>query len=238
MITYAGRPLERVSLAGWGLELDQLMSSARRQTGLGHFGDGAFVEPMRRLISSALDEGDLSWIGRLSLRIVLTRNLVNRLRIQELIRRHPEIQDIPVQRPMVIVGWHRTGTTILHHLLALDPAARALPFWEMRHPVPRTFERDEAVSWRIKKSAQEVSWFLRAAPSFTDIHPLSAHYPEECQFLMDNYLPSAWFLPFQADSYGRWVLATIGFSSKSCCGSAPQRGWCSNGRTTFGTSGI
>lgn len=207
LTTWAGQPLERLSPRFWGLSVEQLMARARKATGLSDFGDDAFREPMQRLIDNALTEGSLTLIGRMSLGVVLTQNLINRLRIRETLRLNPEILDIPIERPVFIVGWFRSGTTILHHLLALDPEARALPYWELQHPCPRNFKQDDGVDWRIKQASSDIALFKRLVPDFFNLHPLDAQYPEECQFLMDNYLPSSWYLPFQAMRYGDWILS-------------------------------
>ena len=47
-----------------------------------------------------------------------------------------DIAHVPVQKPMLIVGFGRTGSTFLHQLLALDPQARAPQMWELTEPSP------------------------------------------------------------------------------------------------------
>lgn len=41
-----------------------------------------------------------------------------------------------VESPIIIVGGPRTGTTLLHHMLAVDPRLRAPKLWELMAPVP------------------------------------------------------------------------------------------------------
>jgi hypothetical protein len=60
----------------------------------------------------------------------LVGNLINRLRLQALLTDHPEIADIPIERPIIICGLPRTGTTHLHNLMAADPDLRQLSYWE------------------------------------------------------------------------------------------------------------
>ena len=43
---------------------------------------------------------------------------------------------MPIERPLYILGFPRTGTTLLHILLSRDPAARWLRLWEGLHPAP------------------------------------------------------------------------------------------------------
>ncbi|WP_260860552.1 sulfotransferase [Mycobacterium tilburgii] len=48
----------------------------------------------------------------------LLQVLKNRLLLADLLKRHPEINDIALRSPVVIAGLPRTGTTHLHNLLA------------------------------------------------------------------------------------------------------------------------
>ena len=63
------------------------------------------------------------------------RLLKNRLLIEDLVRRHPEILDEQIAAPIIICGLPRTGTTHLHNLMSADPALRSLPYWESLEPV-------------------------------------------------------------------------------------------------------
>lgn len=46
---------------------------------------------------------------------------------------HPEVCEQQIRQPIVILGFPRTGTTLLYNLMALDPATRAPRTWEMSH---------------------------------------------------------------------------------------------------------
>ena len=65
----------------------------------------------------------------------LLQFLKNRLLVQDLLTRHPEIHDVQIERPIIICGLPRTGTTHLHNLISADPALRSLPYWESLEPV-------------------------------------------------------------------------------------------------------
>ena len=66
----------------------------------------------------------------------VTGLLANRLTIEEDIARHPEILDVPIERPLFITGLPRSGTTFLHRLMSEDPAGRTLLYWESICPSP------------------------------------------------------------------------------------------------------
>ncbi|MGA7051254.1 MAG: sulfotransferase, partial [Mycobacterium sp.] len=62
--------------------------------------------------------------------------LGRRLQIHDYLQLHPDVLDAPVERPLVVLGMPRTGTTVISYLLDQDPARRSLLHWECLHPVP------------------------------------------------------------------------------------------------------
>lgn len=119
------------------LDPDELLARARRSTGLSDLGgDDGFIERLR-LHAAAIDvDAGLTNLGRLTLRMRVQRLLENRLRLHELLAQHPEIRDIQIEAPIIVVGLPRSGTTHLVNLLAQDPRRRALPYWESQEPIP------------------------------------------------------------------------------------------------------
>src|SRR5262249_46289466 len=97
------------------LEAEALLAAARAETGLDDFGDGRFAERLRLLAHALVTEGRLSAVGRMMAHRQLLQLLVNRLKVQALVARHPEIAREEIRAPIVIVGLPRTGTTHLHN---------------------------------------------------------------------------------------------------------------------------
>ncbi|HEU5393430.1 MAG TPA: sulfotransferase, partial [Candidatus Methylomirabilis sp.] len=93
-----------------GLQDEDLLETARRQTALDDFGAPPFREPLRRLLESLEAEAQLNPMGRLATRYDLIHLLVNRLRMQEDRKRNPGIAGEETPRPIVIAGLPRTGT--------------------------------------------------------------------------------------------------------------------------------
>ena len=141
----AARPM-RDGLAGYGTALaltpEALLQTATDRTGLDNWGDTGFSERLDVLCADLVDEADLSDVGRAMAFEQLTGHLVNRLRLENLIAQHPEIENVPIDRPIIICGLPRTGTTHLHNLIAADPALRYLPYWESMEPVATPGEDD------------------------------------------------------------------------------------------------
>ena len=63
--------------------------------------------------------------------------LVGRLLTQHGFTEHPEHADVPIERPIFVVGLPRTGTTALHRLLNADPRHQGLELWLTEYPQPR-----------------------------------------------------------------------------------------------------
>jgi len=118
------------------LEEEALLLAARRQTGLSDLGDEEFRSRLRVMLRSAREDAGLNALGRLGIHAKLLRDLANRLRFEDLMRRHPEIDEVEIDRPIIVVGLPRSGTTHLVNLIAADSRLRSLPYWESLEPIP------------------------------------------------------------------------------------------------------
>jgi hypothetical protein len=195
----AGLPLLRLDEAA-------LLRAASRKTGLADFGDESFREPLRRLLHAFETEAELTVLGRIVARTDVTRLLANRLHMTETRRRHPEIDALPIRRPLFIVGLPRTGTTILHDLIAQDPHVRVPMTWEVMHPWPpperATFESDP----RIAQVEKHLGGVDRLVPGFQRMHPMGAEVPQECVALTAHDFASMLFsTTHYVPSYHAWL---------------------------------
>jgi hypothetical protein len=188
------------------LDADLLIEEARRQARLDDFGEPAIDEPLRRLIHSYEHEADLTLIGRIAARQDTLRLLGNRLKMQADRRRHPEIAAVEIRRPLFVTGLPRTGTTLLHGLLAQDPATRVPYNWESMFPSPPPDRSRHRTDPRIGWAERQIRWFHRLNPEFRKIHALGARLPEECLIITSHS-----FLSFQfqtghrVPSYQAWL---------------------------------
>lgn len=135
-----GRQAWRITGPSPSLRPEGLIRRAEAQTGLtveGLVEDAPpFQDRLARLVAAIEAETHPHPVGRLMVRENLVRILAGRLRFEALCRAHPEAQSTRLAPPLVIVGLQRTGTTLLHRLLAQDPANRWLASWEAVQPVP------------------------------------------------------------------------------------------------------
>jgi hypothetical protein len=169
-----------------GFEAKSLEQEAQRRAGAGDFGDPAYAEPLQRLLTALEREADLNPAGRIGQQERIVGLLVNRLRSEEWVRRHPEILAERISAPVVIVGLARTGTTMLHRMLASDPRLHALLWWESRQPAPPLDLPDGAPDPRIAEAEREVEAMLGASPELIAAHPMDAHAPDEEIMLVEH----------------------------------------------------
>lgn len=184
----AAQPI-RDGLAAYGATVDlhpeALLTAAIERTGLDDFGDPAFRERLEVLCTALRDEAGLSDTGLGIAFEQLVGNLVNRLRLEALIADHPEIEDIAIERPIVICGLPRTGTTHLHNLLAADPALRYLPYWESLEPVPGPGE--DTPEPRRQRCGAGLEMVNTSMPEFRRMHDMTVeHAHEEIQLLAND----------------------------------------------------
>ena len=172
--------------AGCPLEPGALTGAANQETGLGDFGDPAFGRRLEVLCGALRHEADLSPSGVVAWYSQLVQFLKNRLLIEDLLSRHPEIHDIRIERPIIICGLPRTGTTHLHNLISADPALRSLPYWESLEPVLADHERPApgAPDPRMARAAFGLEMLDATLPYFNRMHEMTVeHVHEEIQLL-------------------------------------------------------
>lgn len=163
-----------------------LDEASRREDGLCDFGDPAFREPLRRLLDALGSEARLHEAGRVAQGERIVGLLCNRLRAEDAIRRNPEILDERIEDPIVIVGLMRTGTTMLHRMIASDPRLLALRWYESRHPAPFRGVPPSEPDPRIADAEREVEAMLGASPELLAAHPMDAHAPDEEILLVEH----------------------------------------------------
>ena len=202
----AARWARAVGIQPVPLDEESLIRDAIRATGRDDFGPEPFLAPMRRVLDSLEGEAHLTWLGRTIARGELLRVLRNRLGLVAARRDHPEIARVEVHQPIVVVGLPRTGSTILHDILARDPAHRAPLTWECNEPCPApeasTFESDP----RIAASDAELAGVDRLIPGFKSMHPMGARLAQECVVNMQQSMCSVLFHnEYRVPSYQDWL---------------------------------
>jgi hypothetical protein len=162
-----------------------------------------------RLVASLEAEADLNEFGQLVARERILLHTVNRLNYVEDRKKYPEIAEQRIERPVFIIGFPRTGTTILHDILAQDPASRAPLTWETMFPSPppeaATFDSDPRIDlcaslFPTPENESESDRTFRA------MHPMGPLLTQECVVLMGETMTTPLFHnQFRVPSYMDWI---------------------------------
>ncbi len=170
------------------LDADVLHAKARAETGLDDFGSDDYRERLDLLLAGYRGIDGLHEPGVVNFHLQLLQLLKNRLQLNDLLARHPEIHDLELVPPVVIAGLPRTGTTHLHNLLAAGPTFRVLPYWESIEPVPLPAELGMEPDPRRVRTDLAVDFMGAAMPHFALMHEMTTeHVHEEVQLLANDF---------------------------------------------------
>jgi len=201
-----GTALRTVGVPLGALDETAVLEAAHRRTGLDDFGDDGCRDGLRRLLRAWDEEAVLTPVGRALARRQALDLLESRLRMRQEWTRHPEIGAGEVRAPIFVLGLPRTGTSILHELLAQDPENRVPMTWEVMWPWPpperATFDTDP----RIGRAERHFAGIERMLPEFKRMHPTGAQFPQECVALMAHDFASLLFhTTHRIPSYQAWL---------------------------------
>jgi sulfotransferase family protein len=170
------------------LDADALHARACADTGLHDFGPDDYRERLEVYLAALRDIDGLHPAGVVNFYAQLLQLLKNRLLLTDLVRRHPEIDGVELQPPVVIAGLPRTGTTHLHNLLAAPPTFRTMPYWESVEPFPLPAEAGLTPDPRRTRMDVAVQVINTVMPHFPLMHEMTTdHVHEEIQLLANDF---------------------------------------------------
>jgi hypothetical protein len=204
LLNGCGALLEKTRIPRTPLRVVDLIEAAKRRCGLDDFGGGDFFEGLSRLLDSCHRESRLNLIGKIALRTDLTRILCSRLFMQRDRQLYPAVARQEIRQPLFIVGLPRSGTTLLHMLLAADPEHRAPLTWEVMTPSPPTRDSEKRRIQRAMQSCNCLNWL---APTFRHVHAVGAELPQECVGLMTpTFMSDQFDTMYYVPSYRAWFF--------------------------------
>ncbi|SFR90572.1 sulfotransferase family protein [Sphingomonas jatrophae] len=157
------------------IDADGILAAARAATALSDFGDeGPLRHRLNVLVQALREDEGLTRGGRITILDHAIRVMANRLRIEDLVKRHPEILDIRIDRPIIIAGLPRSGTTHLVNWLARDTRLHSLTLWESEEPVPAAPPPADGPDPREQRSAEFWGHFEAMLPHMAAMHGMDA----------------------------------------------------------------
>ena len=94
-------------------------------------------------------------------------------------RDHPEIDAEPLRRPVFIVGMGRTGTNLLHRLLARDPRFQTLSSAEIQEPFPHRHAGTSDPVGFARARFRDLTEATGVAGALGGVHGIHPDEPEE-----------------------------------------------------------
>lgn len=163
------------------LSSEAVLAAATAQTGLSNFGSPDFRERLDIWMRSFNADTGLHALGRATVFGEALRYAVNRLRLEDLTARNPDISSVPIDRPIIIAGLPRSGTTHLVNVLAADPRLRSMQLWESMEPIPSP---DETATWdendpRFRRTAEMWGGFETMLPLMPAMHEMAPDHVHE-----------------------------------------------------------
>ena len=167
-----------------------VLDAARQRTGLADFGPDDFRARLALLLDEWNADAEMSGLWRITLFGYATRYAANRLLIHDTLKRHPEIHDQRIERPIVIAGLPRSGTTHLVNLIAADSRLHSLPLWESYEPVPLPGEGPlpDGADPRYLRCARAWESSQAVSPLTAAMHPMNPdHIHEELELMGPDF---------------------------------------------------
>ena len=183
---------------------DNLIEQAKTQTGLSDFGDDWFFKNIDVLIPSLNKQAKLSLEGGYGAQHMIVSGLVKRLRHVQYVKDNPEILEEQVSVTAVLTGLPRTGSTMLHRMLAAAPNLTGVRWYETQNYVPLEGETRADPAPRLEAAKGVLAYMLEKIPELMSIHPMDLKQPDEeviilGQLFSSSMIESTYFVPEYAD---------------------------------------
>jgi hypothetical protein len=191
--------------------VDDLVARACQRAGLDDFGGDSWREGLGLLVESCESAPGVNPGGREFVYGQFVDALWNRLRVVDYVKRHPEVLDEQVERPLVVLGLPRTGTSLASYLLDQDPLRRSLLTWEAEDSVPPSTPDTLRTDPRCLKKKAELEVLAEGlkAANIPLVHWDEADGPTECVFVQNQDFKSyLWEAFMPTPSYADWLLHT------------------------------
>ncbi len=187
------------------LTLQPLLDAAFAETGASGFNDESFVPNLEKALEIPA-RGELSANGLQLVHANYLRFLVNRLRWEADVERHPEILDEDVSDPIILLGLPRSGTTMFQRIVSANPAFQATYAWRLFNPAPFPGEQPGDPSPRIRWTEQMMGVVSGTNEDYKIVHEFTATAEEESSFVpLGNFDYVMQHIPTPDITYRDWA---------------------------------
>lgn len=188
---------------------DDVFKLAAQRTGLTEIDSDSWRDGLAIMLDELNSSAAFTPFGRERVLTDATDALGRRMQVHAYIQEHPEVLDAPVERPLIVLGMPRTGTTVISYLLDQDPARRSLLHWQCVHPIPpattealRTDARCLALLEEQRKILDMVTQAKVPLPHWED-----ADGPTEDMFIHNqDFKGLSWDSFLSTSRYAEWLF--------------------------------
>jgi hypothetical protein len=152
------------------LSFESILTLAERESGAYGLADDGLRHRLAAIIAWINERGPYTADQVAAMRRQLQRLLVNRLRIALDRKVYCAIAREKIEQPIFIIGFARSGTTLLHSLLAEDPDVLAPQSWHVLVPSPPSGAAP-VCSGRIARAQRAVEQWIDFCPTQSLMHP-------------------------------------------------------------------
>lgn len=186
----------------------QLHETAIAATGLDDFGDKDYLTGLGVMLASFDENTNRPEPAREYCWGTLVGALVGRLHAHKGWREQPECLQRAIKGPLIITGIPRTGTTVLHKLLSMDPQFQGLEMWLTSFPMARPPRATWDANPLYQATVAGLEGFYAMAPHFRAIHNMVADEVDEClEVLKQSFVSNRYGSTFRLPAYDAWWLA-------------------------------
>ena len=153
-----------------GLCFDEILTLAERESGAYGLADAALAARARRLVERFNERGPYALHQLDAMRGQVVRMLATRLKVLLDRERFAGIAKETIERPIFIIGFPRSGTTLLHSLLAEDPETHKLQSWNIFSPSPPPGAGPISAG-RIALAQRRIEDWMDFCPAQVSMHP-------------------------------------------------------------------
>jgi hypothetical protein len=189
---------------------EAVLAAAVERARLDDFGREDFRERLGLIVDEVSSDENATELVRTTFFNRLVQVLTNRLLRQNVLQRHPEVEEDKIERPIIIAGLPRSGTTHLLGLLAADRRLRSLPYWESLQPIPLGWEEvgPDGVDPRYIRSEQGWERVQRINPMMAPYHPMDPdHIHEDLELQTPDIASYAWEWMYRMPRWRDYYLA-------------------------------
>lgn len=188
---------------------DDILKLAAQRTGLTALDSDSWRDGLAIMIDEVNTSPAFTPSGREKILNDATDALGRRMQVHDYITAHPEVLDAPVERPLIVLGMPRTGTTVISYLLDQDPRRRSLLHWECVHPIPPATSdtlRTDPRCLALLEQQQNILKFVKAA-NMPLPHWEDADGPTEDMFIHNqDFKGLSWDAFLATQRYAQWLF--------------------------------